>query len=135
MEVVDGLPEKQLSFLLRANYDALPTLMNLARWNIIVSAHPTIHLNHVQTGCSIALDQGRWHHDSILLVFVQGKYDLTNFVLNYASVSLLSTMPPNLSLSLSRPDLVLIQIIPLYCLNCQLLSIPNTFCQQQTAEN
>ena len=32
-----GLPEKQLSFLLRVGCDTLPTPMNLARWNIIVS--------------------------------------------------------------------------------------------------
>ena len=32
-----GLPEKQLSFLLRAGCDTLPTPMNLAQWNIIVS--------------------------------------------------------------------------------------------------
>ena len=28
-----GLPEKQLSFLLRAGCDTLPTPMNLAQWN------------------------------------------------------------------------------------------------------
>ena len=32
-----GLPEKQLSFFLCAVCDTLPTPMNLARWNIIVS--------------------------------------------------------------------------------------------------
>ena len=53
--------------------------MNLAGWNIIVSPacslchsrQPTT--NHILTGCSTALDQGRytWHHDSVLQVFVQ----------------------------------------------------------------
>ena len=37
-----GLPEKQLSFLLRAGCDTLPTPLNLACWNIIVS--PTCSL-------------------------------------------------------------------------------------------
>jgi len=54
-----GLPKKQLSFLLCAGCDVLPTPINLARWNIIVSplcalcgsTQPTI--NHVLTGCSI----------------------------------------------------------------------------------
>ena len=32
-----GLFEKQVSFLLRAGCDTIPTPMNLARWNIIVS--------------------------------------------------------------------------------------------------
>jgi len=59
-----GLPEKQLSFLLHAGCDTLPTPMNLARWNIIVnpvcalcrSPQPTS--NHVLTSCPVALDQG-----------------------------------------------------------------------------
>ena len=33
-----GLPEKQLSLLLWAECDTLPTPMNLARWNIIASS-------------------------------------------------------------------------------------------------
>ena len=61
-----GLPEKQLSFLLRAGCDTLPTPLNLACWNIIVgpvcslcqSTQPTT--NHVLTGCSMALDQGTY---------------------------------------------------------------------------
>ena len=67
-----GLPEKQLSFLLRAGCDTLPTPMNLARWNIIVSpvcslcssSQPTT--KHILTGCTTTLDQGRytWRHDS-----------------------------------------------------------------------
>jgi len=67
-----SLPEKQLSFLLRASCDTLPTPLNLARWNIIVgpicslcqSTQPMT--NHVLTGCSTAPDQGRyiWQHDS-----------------------------------------------------------------------
>ena len=32
-----GLPEKQLSFLLHAGCDTLPTLMNLARWKMITN--------------------------------------------------------------------------------------------------
>ena len=35
--LIYGLPEKQLSFLLRAGCDTLPTPMNPARWNIITS--------------------------------------------------------------------------------------------------
>jgi len=69
-----GLPEKQLSFLLRAECDTLPTLINLARWNMIVnpvcalSQSPQPTSNHVLAGCPVALDQGRytWHHDSVL---------------------------------------------------------------------
>ena len=98
--------------------------MNLARWNIIVSpvcilchsTHPTT--NHVLTGCSVALAQGRytWRHDSVLQVLVRGlQRDLPPFYKLYAdlpgylaSVSPPSTIPSNLSSSLSRPDLVLV---------------------------
>ena len=119
-----GLPEKQLSFLLRAGSDTLPTPMNLARWNIIInpvcvlcqSTQPTS--NHILTGCSVALDQGRytWRHDSVLQVFVRNLQkvllpcfklyaDLPGYL---ASASPPSTIPPNFSSSLSRPDLVLV---------------------------
>jgi len=76
---------KQLSFLLCAGCDTLPTPMNLAHWNIITSpvcirchcSQPTT--NHTLTGCSVALDQGRytWRHDSLLQVLVRNfKKDL-----------------------------------------------------------
>ena len=106
--------------------------MNLARWNIIVipacslchSRQPTTY--HILTGCSTALDQGRytWRHDSVLQVFVQGlQRDLPPCYKLYADlpghlagISPPSTVPSSLSLSLSRslssslsrPDIVLI---------------------------
>ena len=116
-----GLPEKQLSFLLHAGCDTLPTLMNLSRWNIITNPkcalcqtlQPTT--NHILTGCSVALFQGRytWRHDSVLQVFVHGlQKHLPEFFKLYAdlpgylaSVSPPSTIPTELSTFLSRPDL------------------------------
>ena len=61
-QLMYGLPAKQLSFVLHAGCDTLPTPMNLARWNIIVSPvcslchsrQPTT--NHILIGCSTALD-------------------------------------------------------------------------------
>ena len=104
---------------------ALPTPMNLSRWNIIInpvcvlcqSTQPTF--NHILTGCSIAqIDQGRYtrHHDSVMQVFV---YNLQKVLLPslklyadlpgyFASVSLPCIIPLNFSSSLSRPDLVLV---------------------------
>ena len=75
-----GLPEKQLSFLLRAGCDTLSTPMNLARWNIITDPRcalcqaPQPTTNHILTGCPAALDQDRytWRHDSVLQVLVHG---------------------------------------------------------------
>ena len=119
-----GLPEKQLSFLLRAGCDTLPTPMNLARWNIITDPRcalcqaPQPTTNHILTGCPAALDQGRytWRHDSVLQVLVHGLQqhlpetfklyaDLPGYL---ASSSPPSTIPTNLSSTLSRPDLVLV---------------------------
>ena len=119
-----GLPEKQLSFLLCAGCDTLPTPMNLSRWNIITKTKcvlcqtPQPITNHILTGCSVALVQGRytWRHDSVLQVFVHGfQKHLPEFLKLYAdlpgylaSVSPPSTIPTELSTSLSRPDLVLV---------------------------
>ena len=119
-----GLPEKQLSFLLRAGCDTLPTPMNLARWNIITSPVCTLccctqpTTNHILTGCSIALDQGRytWHHDSVLQVLVRNfKKGLPPCYKIYAdlpghqaSVSPPSTIPSHITSTLSRPDLVVV---------------------------
>ena len=85
-----GLPEKQLSFL----------------------------PNHILTGCPVAIDQGRytWRHDSVLQVLVHRLQqhlpdsfklyaDLPGYL---ASVCPPSTIPTNLSSTLSRPDLVVV---------------------------
>ena len=119
-----GLPEKQLSFLLCAGCDTLPTPMNLACWNIITSPVCTLchctqpTTNHILTGCSIALGQGRytWRHDSVLQVLVRNfKKDLPPCYKIYAdlpgyqeSVSPPSTIPPHITSTLSRPDLVVV---------------------------
>ena len=119
-----GLPEKQLSFLLRASCDTLPTPMNLARWNIITSTVCTLchctqpTTNHILTGCSVALDQGRytWRRDPVLQVLVRNfKKDLPPCYKIYAdlpgyqaSVSPPSTIPPHITSTLSRPDLVVV---------------------------
>ena len=119
-----GLPEKQLSFLLHAGCDTLPTPMNLARWNIITSPVCTLchctqpTTNHILTDCSVALDQGRytWRHDSILQALVRNfKKDLppcykiyTDLPGYQASVSPPSTIPPHITSTLSTPDLVVV---------------------------
>ena len=96
----------------------------MARWSIIVSpvctlCHTTQPITiHVLTGCSIALDQGRytWCHDSILQVFVHNfKKDLPPCSKIYAdlpgyqaSASPPSTIPPHITPTLRRPDLMLV---------------------------
>ncbi len=65
----------QISFLVRAIYDTLPTPVNLHRWGIRVD--PTCKLcgqkgtmAHILSGCKTALAQGRyrWCHDKVLTV-------------------------------------------------------------------
>ena len=72
--IVLGLPSGQLSFILRAGSDTLPTPLNLCRWKIQTnprcplcnSRSPTAL--HILNGCPVALNQGRytWRHDSVL---------------------------------------------------------------------
>ena len=53
--------------------------MNLSRWNIFTNPKcglcqtPQPTMNHILTGCSIALVQGRytWRHDSVLQILSQ----------------------------------------------------------------
>ena len=72
--VLAGLHVGQLSFLLRAGANCLPTPMNLCRWNYRVSnscplcQSPNGTTAHILNGCPEALNQGRfsWKHDSVL---------------------------------------------------------------------
>ena len=77
--IMDGLPSGQLSFMLRAGSDTLPTPMNLQRYKIQVSSHcklcqgPQATTGHILSACPKALEQGRytWRHDSVLLSLVK----------------------------------------------------------------
>ena len=78
--ILHGLPAGQLSFLLRAGSDTLPTPLNLRRWRIKVHSKcclcenrfPTVH--HILSNCPTALTQGRytWRHDSALKILTSG---------------------------------------------------------------
>ena len=76
--------------------------------------------NHVLTGCSVALDQGRytWRQDSVLQVIFQNLKKVLPLCYKLygdlpgcqASVSPPSTVPPHITYTLSRPDLVLVSM-------------------------
>ena len=78
--ILDGLPPGQLSFILRAASDTLPTPLNLRRWRLRVdskcslcgSASPTVL--HILNTCPTSLNQGRftWRHDRVLQRLVRG---------------------------------------------------------------
>lgn len=78
--IISGLPSGQLSFILRAGADCLPTPLNLRRWKYITDpkcklcSSPTPTTLHVLNNCQTALEQDRytWRHDSVLKQIVAG---------------------------------------------------------------
>ena len=122
--IISSLPSGQLSFMLRASADCLPTPLNLRRWKYITDPKcklcslPTPTTLHILNNCQTALVQGRytWRHDSVLKQIVQrfrnvlsegqALYaDLPGFL---ANTSPPVTIPLNLSSTSDRPDLVII---------------------------
>ena len=122
--IIDGLPAGQLSFILRAASDTLPTPLNLKRWKLITDArcdlceHKNPTSSHNLNGCTVALEQGRytWRHDSVLLKLMRGLLDefdpnikvycdLEGFK---ASENPPATVPPSLVSTTARPDMVFI---------------------------
>lgn len=67
------IPQARLSFLIRATYDTLPCPRNLHQWFGAEETCPlcdTVNasLQHILSGCKVALAQGRytWRHDLVL---------------------------------------------------------------------
>ena len=66
------MPEARLSFLIKAVYDLLPTPANKNKWfnsnEKCALCGQEAPLNHILSGCKIALKQGRykWRHDQVL---------------------------------------------------------------------
>ena len=123
--LVMGFHPGQLSFLLRAASDTLPTAVNLLRWSIQSEAkcalcdsqRPTTA--HVLSSCPAALNQSRYtyRHDQVLFVLttklteffagtphVQVFADLPNFHANHCPQS---TIPSSLLITSYHPDIVL----------------------------
>ena len=76
--IVSGLPSGQLSFLLRAGSDTLPTPLNLSRWKLqtdpqcpLCNSRCPMTL-HILNGCPVTLNQGRytWRYNSVLASIV-----------------------------------------------------------------
>ena len=124
--IVDGLPKGQLSFLLRAGSDTLPTPMNLHRWKFRVSQvcplcrQPSpCTTAHILSGCPTALLDGRftWRHDSVLnqlrnnlLLHLDCSWAIfINIPGLRASDAPPSTIPLNVVVTPYRPDLVAVK--------------------------
>ena len=124
-----GLPAGQLSFLIRAGADCLPTPSTSNDGNSRLSqnvAFVKAHSLHILSGCSTSLEQGRftWHHDSVLLHLTQYLHgrcppsisiyaDLNGW---RATESPPATFPPDLSVSSCHPDLVITENDSVYIL-------------------
>ena len=122
--IMDGLPKGQLSFLLRAGSDTLPSPMNLHRWRLRVSpACPLCHQSpcttaHILVGCPHALEDGRytWRHDSVLMNLFKSILHHLNPLTSpsiYADLPGLRawdnppmTIPPSTLITTYRPDIV-----------------------------
>ena len=119
--IMDGLPSGQLSFMLRAGSDTLPTPMNLQRYKIQVSSHcklcqrPQATTGHILSACPEALEQGRytWRHDSVLLCLTRSLERALPHVQVYADLDNMraqehpsTTIPPGMTSTSFRPDVV-----------------------------
>ena len=125
--ILDGLPPGQLSFILRAASDTLPTPLNLRCWRFRVdskcslcgSATPTVL--HILNTCPTSLNQGRftWRHDSVLQRLVWGIIhvpalskderlyaDLPN---HHVCHNPPTTIPQDIVPTSARPDLIIIR--------------------------
>ena len=118
--IMFDLPHKQLSWLVRASIDCLPSFSNLRRWNKVLSHKCALcprpeTMWHVLNGCDVALNQKRFNlrHDSILLHIVKQMKaskckkriiaDLEGYRLPGGH-----TIPQDIVVTNERPDLVLI---------------------------
>ena len=120
-----ALPAGQLSFLLRAGVDCLPSPVNLQRWRIQTDPkYPLCYskpctTNHILNYCTAALSQGRytWRHDSILSHLVKAlQRHLSANASLYADLpgyrysdSPLATVPSSLVVTTARPDIVIVK--------------------------
>ena len=72
--IINSLPAGQLSFLLRAGIDCLPTPVTLSRWRYQCDSscklchYSSCTVHHILNCCPASLNQGRytWRHDSVL---------------------------------------------------------------------
>ena len=81
--ILSGLSAGQLSFLLRAGTDTLPTPLNLNCWryrtpsSCPLCGHKQPPVHHILSNCRTALEQGRytWRNNSALKSLVEGLHD------------------------------------------------------------
>ena len=122
--IITSLPAGQLSFLLRAGIDCLPTPVTLSRWRYQCDSscklchYSSCTVHHILNCCPASLNQGRytWRHDSVLRCLyntLQSHFlpdteiyaDLPGLT---ASDSPPATLPLRILVTSARPDIVII---------------------------
>ena len=122
--IITSLPADQLSFLLRAGIDCLPTPVTLSRWRYQCDSscklchYSSCTVHHILNCCPASLNQGRytWRHDSVLRCLyntLQSHFlpdteiyaDLPGLT---ASDSPPATLPLRILVTSARPDIVII---------------------------
>ena len=122
LRLLTGMPAGQLSFVLRASTECLPSPSTLARWGFSLSKKcplcesSTCTAHHVLNSCPSSLADGRytWRHDQVLmklLPFIK-RHNPTAAVFadipnHRACESPPATIPVELSTTTARPDIVL----------------------------
>ena len=120
--IADGLPSGQLSFILQACSDTLPTQVNLQRWKFQLQAkcklcdsgNATIH--HILNGCPEALSGGRysWRHDCVLKYLANSlKRAISDMVFADLDNLRASESPPatilyDVVVTTARPDIIVL---------------------------
>ena len=118
--VIKNVPRGIMSFALNSVTNTLPSPDNLKRWGKrVVSECPLCNntgtLEHILNFCQVALTQKRYNyrHDSVLnhlaRVIIANKPDNIEVYADLPDLDLNgSTIPPDILVTLSRPDLVII---------------------------
>ena len=118
--ICNNMPKGLLSFALKASTNGLNTPDNLKRWGIRKFNKCDLcgnwsNLEHILNWCPVALNQGRftWRHDSVLShLTLQIKSVKPDNITVYADIEDHKmnggSIPPDILVTKSRPDLVII---------------------------
>ena len=118
--IITGLPNGQLSFVLRACSETLPSPSTLVRWNYKFSRKcplcdaPLCNVKHILNCCPKALEDGRytWRHDKILLLLIHFLKEFNPSSSVFADIpefrahdSPQATVPSSIISTTARPDI------------------------------
>ncbi|XP_033099731.1 uncharacterized protein LOC117103291 [Anneissia japonica] len=117
--IIYDMPQKVLSFAVRASIDFLPTMSNLKTWgkrttDVCKHCGNRETLNHVLNSCKVYLDQGifTWRHTSIihhLLAFIREFRPEGEVFADVKGLSIAGvTIPPEILCTNLKPDIVLV---------------------------